>query len=258
MTREPGTPSQLTSQAQRDWQQLSAPTDQLEPFDPAAIEHLPEPVRRWLTHAIQPGTPLRHSVTLTMHGTIRLGSWRRFEAHQILTPAHGFIWAATAHLAGLPITGFDRYSDGTGQMRWRLFGLIPIVSADGPDITRSAAGRLASELVMVPAAALSPAITWQDTDADHASAHITIDGDPYTITLTIDPTGALRTVTIARWGNPDKHGYREHLFGAEVHREATFEGYTIPAEVSAGWGYGSAGWADGEFIRFTIDRAGFR
>jgi hypothetical protein len=91
------------------------------------------PVRRW------------SSVQLTMRGHIRLGSsWRPFTAQQVLAPS-GFIWAATARVAGLPVTGFDRYSFGTGQMRWRLLGLVPVMTASGPDVTRSAAGRLAGE-----------------------------------------------------------------------------------------------------------------
>ena len=49
-----------------------------ETFDPAAIMGLPEPARRWLGHAIAPGTPLWSSVELTMHGQIKLGRWRPF------------------------------------------------------------------------------------------------------------------------------------------------------------------------------------
>ena len=45
----------------------------VETFDPAAIVSLPEPARRWLGHAIAPGTPLWSSVELTMHGQIKLG-----------------------------------------------------------------------------------------------------------------------------------------------------------------------------------------
>jgi hypothetical protein len=255
MTATLDAPPQLTGMARRAWQRLAAPTSHPQAFDPAAIGHLPEPVRRWLTHAIEPGTPLRRSATLIMHGDIRLVRWRRFEARQILTPGEGFIWAATAHLAGLPVIGFDRYSGGTGQMRWRLLGALPIASATGPDITRSAAGRLASELVMVPAAALSSALTWESAGEDRATAHVTIGGDLHAVTITVATTGALEAVAIPRWGDPDKGGFREHLFGAEVHREAVFDGYTIPAAVSAGWWYGTERWPKGEFIRFTIDEA---
>ena len=71
-----------------------------ETFDPDAIMGLPEPARRWLGHAIAPGTPLWSSVELTMHGQIKLGRWRPFTAHQVLTPPGGYLWAARTRLAG--------------------------------------------------------------------------------------------------------------------------------------------------------------
>ena len=145
-------------------------------FDASTIGDLPDAARRWLTHAINPGTPLAQSVRLTMHGRIRIGKWRSFTANQIIRPHEGYIWAATTHIAGLPITGYDRYTGGVGQMRWRLAGAIPIVSARGLDVTRSAAGRLASEIVVAPTA--FRAATWapgDDVDTVVATSHIGTD-----------------------------------------------------------------------------------
>src|SRR5512135_1367402 len=121
-------------------------------FDPAMTTGLPEPARRWLSHAIAPGTPLWSSVELTMHGRIKLGRWRPFTARQVLSPPGGYTWAATARLAGLPVTGYDRLSCGAGEMRWRLLRLIPVLTAAGPDITRSAYGRMAGEIALIPTA----------------------------------------------------------------------------------------------------------
>jgi hypothetical protein len=109
----------------RDWQDLAEPAGRPAAFDPAMLAGLPEAARRWLGHAITPGTPLWRSVELTMHGQIRLGRWRSFAARQVLAPPGGYIWAATARVAGLPVTGFDRLSSGTAEMSWRLLGLCP-------------------------------------------------------------------------------------------------------------------------------------
>ena len=123
-----------------------------ETFDPAMISGFPEPAHRWLRHAIAPGTPLWDSVELTMHGRIKLGRWRPFTARQVLSPPGGYTWAATARLAGLPVTGYDRLISGAGEMRWRLLRLFPVLTAAGPDITRSAYGRMAGEIVLSPTA----------------------------------------------------------------------------------------------------------
>lgn len=118
-------------QASADWAAPAQPTAAPEAFDPTAVAGLPDPVRRWLAHAITRGTPLRSSVELRMHGEIRLGAWQPFTAVQRLTPAGGFLWAATARVLRLPVTGFDRFTRGAGQMRWRLVNAIPVLAAEG-------------------------------------------------------------------------------------------------------------------------------
>ena len=65
----------------REWDLLSSGTQPLEVFDPSMVARLPEPARRWLVHAIAPGTPLWQTVELSMRGEIRLGAWR--------PPSHG-------------------------------------------------------------------------------------------------------------------------------------------------------------------------
>jgi len=115
------------------------------------VSTLPQPAQRLLLHATEPGVPLWRSAQLQMRGEIRLGRWRRFTARQVLTPAVGLVWAATARFFGLPVSGYDRYSPGTGEMRWRLARVIPVLTATGPDVTRSAAGRLAAGAMFVPA-----------------------------------------------------------------------------------------------------------
>jgi hypothetical protein len=245
-------PRGLTEEARADWKALARPTATAERFDPAAISALPDPVRRWLGHAIEPGTPLRAAVELRMHGEIRLGAWRPFTAVQRLAPAGGFVWAATARLFGLPVTGFDRFTRGTGQMRWRLLNAIPVMSAEGDDVTRSAAGRHAGELLAgAPAAALGANVLWAASDAQRATVRLY----EHEVTLTVTASGALAELVMRRWGNPGNGPYGEHAFGAAMEGEATFGGFTIPRAATAGWHYGTDRWPDGQFIRYTIDDA---
>ena len=103
-------------------------------FGDVEIAGLPEPVRRHLRMAICPGSVLTRAVSLTMHGTIRIGRWLPFRAWQVLDPHVGYIWAARA--AGL-VVGSDTYLDGDGAMDWRLAGLVTVVHADGPDVSKA-------------------------------------------------------------------------------------------------------------------------
>jgi deazaflavin-dependent oxidoreductase (nitroreductase family) len=250
------TPRGLTDDARDDWAALIRPTPAAAPFDPAATAALPDPVRRWLSHAIARGAPLRAAVELQMRGEIRLGSWRPFTASQRLSPAGGFIWAATARLFGLPIVGFDRFTRDSGQMRWRVLDVVPLIAADGPDITRSASGRHAGELLLAsPAAALDPQITWTAVDADHATARLRVGGHEHAVTITVAPSGALTELVMTRWGNPGKAPFGPYPFGATLQGEVTCEGFTIPRTIAAGWHYATERWDEGQFIRYSIDHA---
>lgn len=221
------------------------------------MDHLPGPACRWLRHAIAPGTLLRRRVVLKQHGTIRLGgSWRPFTATQALDPLDGFLWPVTTHLFGLPVHGFDRYSNGTGEMRHHLLGVLPVMTATRPDLDRSAAARHTSEIVWAPAAGLAPQIGWRPVDDDRVT--LLIPSGPWTFqpTLTVSLSGALRQVTIPRWTDTGGAGWHEEPFTAELHAEHAFDGYTIPTHTIAGWGHDTPRWNDGgAFIRQSIDHA---
>ena len=241
----------------RDWQRLATPIHSPGHFDPSMVAALPEPARRYLEHAIAPGTPLAASVVLSMHGEIRLGSWRRFTATQVLAPPDGFVWAATARIEVLTVSGFDRYSSATGQMRWRLLGIVPVMSAAGPDVTRSAAGRLAAEgTVFVPTS--FPGGTWSATDdPDTAQVVWRISDDDETVRVRVDSAGRLVEVRLDRWGNPDGQRYDRYPFGVEIEAEASFDGIVIPTQLRAGWWWDTDRQEDGEFFRAEITAATF-
>lgn len=247
-----GPPRHLPRALRGDWDDLARSTGDPKPLEPGALDDLPPPVARWLRHAIGAGAPLRRSVQLTMHGQIRVGRWQPFSAVQVLAPPCGFVWAATAGRWPLRIRGFDRYSHATGEMRWRLLGAVPVMSAAGDDVTRSAAGRLAGELVLVPAAALDRAVSWHAVDAHHAAADVRVGDLVHRVTIGVDEQGALRSVWLPRWGNPDGGAFAEHPFGVEFGDPAVFDGYRIPTALRAGWASGSDASPEGVFFRATI------
>src|SRR5919109_1006375 len=97
--------SRLPAPVRAEWDKLLAGAEPSGRFGPASVEHLPEPAKRWLRHAIAPGAPLQTCVELEQHGQIRLGWWRPFTAVQVLAPLRGYIWAESTQLLGLPIHG---------------------------------------------------------------------------------------------------------------------------------------------------------
>jgi hypothetical protein len=100
-------PPTLPESLRDDWQRLTAPTTAATLFTQDLLDGLPEPARRWLRHAVAPGTPLRRAAVLRQHGEIKVGRWLRYEADWALAPPAGFIWAATSHFGPLFIRGFE-------------------------------------------------------------------------------------------------------------------------------------------------------
>lgn len=162
------------------------------------------------------------AVRLRMSGEIRLGAtWYPFRAEQVLTGQDEFVWAATVSMWGLPIVGADEYLGGKGAMRWKLLGLIPVAAAEGPDVSKSALGRMKAEQA-----------TW----------------------LFSKPECEEKQVQFWRWGNPEGKEFREEVFGVQFVESRQFGAYRIPSRIRAGWYFGTPKFeTEGEFFRATVE-----
>jgi hypothetical protein len=215
-----------------------------ERFGPAELDGLAEPVRRHLSQAVAPGTPLHTSARLTMRGQIKVGRWLPFRARQVLSPGRGFVW--TARAAGV-IAGTDRYVDGAGAARWRLAGLVTVADGDGPDVSRSAAGRAGAEGIWLPTALLPRfGVRWAAPADDLVTAAFAVGDTPVTLELRLDPAGRIVSLAFDRWGDPgDSGSFGWHRFGGRITGYASFGGLTIPAQ-------GRLGWDGEEFFRYRV------
>jgi hypothetical protein len=216
-------------------------------FDPKMVEGLPETARRYFTHAIAPGTPLRTTVELEMQGTFLLGDRAKFQtyemkAKQILAPPDQFVWMPSLRSGPLHITGSDALVDGKAWTRFWINSLVPVAnSASSPDLVRSAQFRSAVEGLWAPAALLpSEDIRWSEPAADLARVTITSGGVPILIDLKLNGIGAVIEVVGQRWSNVNAAGeFQLQPFGGTVEGEVTSGGYTIPAILRVGNHFGT-------------------
>jgi hypothetical protein len=228
-------------------------------FPPERVATLPLAARRYLSHAVAPGSPMASAVRLRMRGEIRLGRWLPFTAEQVIREDGQMIWRATLRAFGLPIRGSDRFVDGHGAMRWSLLGLIPVVAASGPDITRSAIGRVQAESIWLPSGMCSDHVAWMESGPNRASAGLSIHGERAQLDIEIEDTGRLRTISMDRWGNPENRGFHYARFGGIVEDERTFGGNTIPTRLRIGWHFGSDRFeSEGEFFRVSVEEATYQ
>jgi hypothetical protein len=237
----------------RLWFRLEHPRTEVT-FDPGELAGLPGPAQRFLLHSIAPGTQLASSVVLHMSGTILLkegGEPLAMRAVQVLAPPRGFIWRADVGGGLLRIRGFDRYVGGHGELRWWLHGIVPVVSQAGSDVTRSAAGRLAGEGILMPSALLpSRGAEWAAVDDSTATATLQVGDERVAFTVQVSADGRPERVVITRWNGDPANGPVGYLpFVVEFGREQrTFGGYTVPVDLHAGWA------RDGVFRPFFVAR----
>lgn len=238
--------------------QLTAGAEPLR-FSETNLHGLPEPAQRYLRHAIVPGTPLAPACRLWMDGTMTPTPGAPptdLTASETLAPRTGFVWTARAHMKGLPVHVRDHYHRGQGGVAVAVLGVLPIpLGGEAADVTRSSRGRLVGEAVWCPTALVHPDVTWEAVSDDRARFTVSVDGDPVAVTLRLADDGALREVTLDRWGTPDSQAARFHPYGFRVDAEGTFGGVTIPTRITGGWGYGTDGYDPSVAASFTVRRA---
>jgi hypothetical protein len=200
----------------------------------------PEPVRRYLNHAVANGAPLRSGALLAMEGRIKVGRWLAFDARQEFH-GHAFTWTARAGLGRFrPLRVTDRYADGAGSMDGRLFGRVPFLHVADENTARAAAGRAAAESIWVPWTLLPEhGVRWRAESETEIVASFDVPPERPELRLTIDADGTPRTVAVMRWGNAGQDHFGYIPFGGHIHAEQRFGPYTLPSRVTAGWWFGT-------------------
>lgn len=212
-------------------------------FEANLVDHLPDPARRYLLHAIEPGTTIARSVRLRMDGRMKPrenADHVYLTAEEMLNPPRGFVWKAHLKIGPVSIEVVDFYTGNEGAVDISVFGAIPVSHVGGVDVTRSSRHRLAAESVWIPSALLpGPDVTWEPVDDSHARVSINVDGEKIPITLTIDEAGRLKEVTMHRYGDVKVDTWQLIPYGFSVEEEKTFSGFTIPSRLRGGWWYGT-------------------
>lgn len=232
-------------------------------FDPAMVEELPEPARRFLRHALAPGTRLARAARFDTRFWMKL---RPEEPHTELTgeevlASWGFLWRARARMGLMAVRVRDHYADGQGAVAVTALRVVPLVRSGGPDVTRSARDRLAIERVvwlpssLVPGMAFAPEEEprWEAQGDERVRLTLRIDGHDVPITLRTARDGRLREATLQRWGDQGVDAHQGIPYGVTVEREESFGGLTIPTRLAGGWWYGTERYRPDDASRLTLE-----
>ncbi|MEW5930815.1 MAG: DUF6544 family protein [Gemmatimonadota bacterium] len=168
---------------------------------------LPVPVARYFARVLTPGQPPIRAARVEQEGEFRTGgadaAWSPFTAvqHFAASPP-GFVWNARIRVAPfLSVRVRDGYVGGTGEMRARLAGLLPLVDrSGGPGLNAGALHRWLAEAVWLPTTLLpGRGVAWEAVDDSTARATLTDGGTRVSLDFTFSPEGEIvRAYTPAR------------------------------------------------------------
>lgn len=208
----------------------------------ADLDPLPEPVRRYVRGSGALGQPRVSSFRATFDGRIRSGPnapWMPFTGEQVNTmaPAARF-FLMDAVMKGLPVKVLHSFHDGAATMRVRLLGLIPIVDAKGPEMTRAETVTLFNDMcVIAPGALIDPAIRWSAVDARHVAAAFTLGVNTIEAVLEFNDRGELVDFVSddRRAGSPDGKTFTPMRWTTPLGAYRSFGPHTLAGNGAARW-----------------------
>lgn len=210
-------------------------------FSQALVEGLPEPVKHYLTFALDEGQPRFRTARIRWSGEFQSspdGGWAPFTADQYVTSdPPGFVWDARIRM--LPLTQVqvrDGYFAGTGTMLGRVAAVVPVVDQGGTaEMAQSALTRWLGEAVWFPTALLpGGAVRWEAVDDSTARATVTDGEVDATAEFHFARTGEIKRMTAMRYRDVDGTAVRtpfEGRYGAYERRS----GIMVPSEAEVAW-----------------------
>jgi hypothetical protein len=187
------------------------------------LARLPAPVARYVRLSGAVGQPRVHDFRAWIRGRIRGGPgarWMPFTGEQFdrFGEDSTRLFFIDASMFGVPVDVLHVFRGPSATMRAKVWSLVPIVNASGPEMSRSETVTLFNDLcVLAPAALADPAIRWEVVD--ERTARAVFARGPVTVgaLLSFDASGDLvdfvsddrlrsspdgRTFTPQRWSTP--------------------------------------------------------
>ena len=203
------------------------------------LEGLPRPVQNWLQYSQVVGKERIVAARTKQDITMRLKEnqpWMKAQAKQYFrTDAPGFIWAVDIKMAPLlHIAGKDQYIEGRGNMLIKLLSFITVANASGKEIDQGTLLRYLAEVVLLPTAALSDTIQWEEIGSNSAKATMSYKGVTASGVFTFNEKGEVLNFVAQRYGDFDG-GYRMEIWSIDFKEYKEFNGFNVPSKGDIIW-----------------------
>jgi len=216
------------------------------------LASLPPLIRGYLTRAGVVGRPRVVNFRAVFRADMRNGRespWMSatVEQYNFFGPNARLFFMSAAR-RGVPFDAFHRYVGNEASFTVRLAGVVPMIQANGPVMTRSETVTLFNDMcILAPATLLDPAIEWSALDASHVGATFTNAGHRIAAVLTFDAAGDL-----VNFRSDDRHQYDGTIdrllpWLTPVTDYRDFGGVRLAARGEARWLEAESEWTYGRF-----------
>jgi hypothetical protein len=160
------------------------------------IQHLPEPVKKYLSYTGCIGKPKVNNFKIAFVGKIRKNeqsAWMPFTSEQynfMENPTRLFFMKAV--MKSLPVAGYHVYKNGYAYMDIRLLSLFKVQYQDGEEMDKAETVTFFNDMwCMAPATLIDKRISWQVTGENIVKATFTNNGITITADLFFNEVGEL-------------------------------------------------------------------
>lgn len=160
------------------------------------IQHLPEPVKKYIRYTGSIGKPKVNNFKIEFTGKIRKNEqseWMPFTSEQynfIEIPTRLFFMKAV--MKGLPVTGYHHFKNGDAYMDIRLLSLLKVQYQDGYEMDKAETVTFFNDMCcMAPATLIDKRISWQETTKNIVRTTFTNNGIAITADLFFNEVGEL-------------------------------------------------------------------
>lgn len=197
-------------------------------------------MERYLRRAVPDSERVPQRVRVTQRGRMRTkpgGRWMRFHATEdFQVRSVAFSWRARFTGPLSVLTAADEYTAGTGRLRVRLLGVVPVVSASGPATARGQAQRYMSELFWAPhAIAANPDLRWRELADQAVEVTTMVTGSPVGVRIDFDDAGDISTVSTPARARLVAGTAVDTAWAGRVADFATVGGIRVPTRAEVGW-----------------------
>ncbi len=217
------------------------------------LQHLPEPVRKYLRYTGAIGKPKVTHFKLEFTGQIRASEqseWMPFVSEQYtFMEATTRLFFMNATMKHLPVAGYHCFKNGHASMDIRLLSLIKVQYQSGSKMDISETVTFFNDMCcMAPATLIDPRIQWLEGDSSKVKAAFTDNGITVSAWLYFNAEGALTNfVSDDRYALAENNELRNAPWSTPLKDYRDFAGHRLATSAETIYRYPEGDFCYGTF-----------